>query len=135
MDHLDAVTAFLNPEINDDDIHMTLPAGWPEGSNAPKIMFRLRKPLYAFKQAPRLWKDDINDFLLSVGFTITSTDPNLYLRRDDLLTLLYVDDISMAYPEAATKAAIDVKGKLSEKNRIVNLGTALSIARRGDLLQ
>jgi len=30
MDHLDVVTAFLNPEIDDDDIYMTLPKGWPE---------------------------------------------------------------------------------------------------------
>jgi len=27
MDHLDVVTAFLNPEIDDDDIYMTLPVG------------------------------------------------------------------------------------------------------------
>jgi hypothetical protein len=36
MDHLDVVTAFLNPEIDDDDIYMTLTEGWPEGLNAPK---------------------------------------------------------------------------------------------------
>jgi len=28
MDHLDVVTAFLNHEIDDDDIYMTLPDGW-----------------------------------------------------------------------------------------------------------
>jgi hypothetical protein len=32
-----------------------------------------------------------------------------------------VDDIFMSYPEAATKAAIEVKGKLSEKYMITNL--------------
>jgi len=35
-DHLDVVTAFLNPEIDDDDIYMTLPEGWPEGLNHPQ---------------------------------------------------------------------------------------------------
>jgi hypothetical protein len=69
MDHLDVVTAFLNPEIDDDDIYMPLPEGWPEGSNAPKIVVRLRKALYGLKQAPRLWHDDINAFLLSLGFS------------------------------------------------------------------
>jgi len=61
--------AFLNPEIDDDDIYMTLPAGWPEGLNTPKIIVSLRKALYGFKQASQLWHDDISTFLLSLGFT------------------------------------------------------------------
>jgi hypothetical protein len=88
MDHLDLVTAFLNPEIDDDDIYMTLPEGWAEGSNAPKIVVRLRKALYGLKQAPQLWHDDINAFPLSLGFTQSSADPNLYLRSDGILILL-----------------------------------------------
>jgi len=124
MHHIDVVTAFLNPEIDDDDIYNTLPEGWPEGSNAPKIVVRLRKALYGLKQAPRLWHDDINAFVLSLGFTQSSADPNLYLRSDAILILLYVDDISMPYPEAATKAAIEVKVTLSEKYKITNLGPA-----------
>jgi hypothetical protein len=52
MDHLNVVTAFLNLKIDDDDIYMTLPEGWPEGLNAPKIVVRLRKALYGLKQAP-----------------------------------------------------------------------------------
>jgi hypothetical protein len=67
MDHLDVVTAFLNPEIDDDDIYMTLPEGWPEGLNAPKIIVRLRKALYGLKQAPRLWHDDINALYSLLG--------------------------------------------------------------------
>jgi len=124
MDYLDVVTAFLNPAIDDDDIYMTLPEGWPVGFNAPKIIVRLRKALYGLKQAPRLWHDDINAFLLSLWFTKSSADPNLYLPSDGILILLYVDDISMLYPEAATKAAIEVKAKLSEKYKITNLGPA-----------
>jgi hypothetical protein len=124
MDHLDVVTAFLNPEIDDDNIYMTLPEEWPEGLNAPKIIVRLRKALYGLKQAPRLWHDDINAFLLSLGFTQSSADHNLYLCSDGILILLYVDDISMSYPQAAAKAAIEVKGKLSEKYKITKLGPA-----------
>jgi len=112
MDHLEVVTAFLNPEIDDDDIYMTLREAWPECLNAPKIIVRLRKALYGLKQAPWLWHDDINAFLLSLGFTQSSADPNLYLCSDGILILLYVDDISMSYPEIAAKAAIVVKAKL-----------------------
>jgi hypothetical protein len=124
MDHLDVVTAFLNPEIDDDDIYMTLPEGWPEGLNAPKIVVRLRKALYRLKQAPWLWYNDINAFLLSLGFTQSLVDPNLYLRSDGILIVLYVDDNSMSYPEAAAKPGIEVKVKLSEKYKITNLGPA-----------
>jgi len=38
--------------------------------------------------------------------------------------LLYVDDISMLYPEDATIAAIEVKARLPEKMKIMNLGPA-----------
>jgi len=111
VDHLDVVTAFLNPEIDHDDISITLPEEWRDGSNAPKIVIRLRKALYGLKQAPQLWHHNINTFLLSVGFTQSSANPNLYLCSDSILILLYVDDISKSYPEAATKAAIEVKAK------------------------
>ena len=119
------VTAFLNPEVDDGDIYMTLPEGWPEGLNAPTIVVRLKTALYGLKQAPPLWHNDINTFLLSLQFTQSLADPNLYLRSDGILMLLYVDDISMLYPEDATKAAIEVKARLSEKYMITNLGPAL----------
>jgi hypothetical protein len=32
------VTAFQNPEIDKEDICMTLPGGWPEGSNMPRMV-------------------------------------------------------------------------------------------------
>jgi len=124
MDHLDVVTAFVNPEIDDDDIYRTLPDGWPDSLNAPKIIVRLRKALYGLKQAPRLWYEDINAFLLSFGFTQYFADPNVSLRSDGILILLYVDDMSMSYPKAAATAAIEVKAKLSEKYKITNLGPA-----------
>ena len=54
---------------------------------------------------------------------------NLYLCSDGILILLYVDDISMSYPEATTKATIEVKAKLSEKYKIRNLGPECQFLR------
>jgi len=76
------------------------------------------------KQAPRLWHHDINTFLLSLEFTQSLADPNLYLCSDGILMLLYVNHISMLYPEDATNAAIEVKARLLEKYKITNLGPA-----------
>jgi len=51
INHLDVVTTFLNPEVNDDDIYITLPEGWQEGLKAPAIVVRLKKALYGLTQA------------------------------------------------------------------------------------
>jgi len=48
---LDVVTAFLNPEV-DDDINMTVPKCWLERLNAPTIIVPLKKALYGLKQTP-----------------------------------------------------------------------------------
>jgi hypothetical protein len=103
---------------------MTFPEGWPERHNAPNIIVRLRKALYGLKNAPRLWHDDINPFLLSLGFTQSLADPNLYLHSDGSLILLYVDNSSMSYAEAATQTVIEVNAKLWEKYKITNQGLA-----------
>jgi len=60
IDHLDVVTASLNPEVDEDDSYMTLPEGCPEGLNAPAIVVRLKKALYGLKQAPRLHQQNVN---------------------------------------------------------------------------
>ena len=38
IDHLDVVTASFIPEVNDDDIYMTVSEGWPEDLNTPAIV-------------------------------------------------------------------------------------------------
>jgi hypothetical protein len=122
IDQLDVVTAFLNPEIDDDDIYMTLPERSPQGPSAPKIAVILRKALYWLKHDPRLWHDDIDAFLLSLGFTQSSAVRKVYFRSNGILILLYVNDISMSYPDAGTNATIEVNMKLSEMFKIKNLG-------------
>jgi hypothetical protein len=116
MTRLDLVITFLNPDVDDDDIYMVLPEGWPHGhkdTHAPPIIVRLRKALSGLKQAPRLWHNDRNTFLFSLRFTQSQADPNLYIHSDVILILLYVDDISMIYAhtESASKGAIEVKAK------------------------
>jgi hypothetical protein len=124
IDPLHIVTAFLHPEVDDDDIYIKLPAGWLEVLNTPMIIVRLKKALYGLKQAPQLWHNDINTFLLSLEFTQSQANRNLYLRSAGILMLLYVDDISMLYPEDSTKAALEVKARCSEKYIMTNLGPA-----------
>ena len=70
IDHMDVVTAYLNPPVND-DIYMLMPEGieWLDPNRAASMtVCKLNKALYALKQAPRLWYEHIDEFLLSVGF-------------------------------------------------------------------
>ena len=96
IDHMDVVTAFLNPPI-DDDIYMLLPEGidWLDPSKPGNItVCKLNKALYGLKGGPPLWYQHIDQFLLSIGFDKSVNDLNLYLSEGrELMLLLYVDDL------------------------------------------
>jgi hypothetical protein len=55
--HLDVVTAFLNPKIDNDNIYMDLPDGmdWVDEQTLQGAKVRLLKALYSLKQSLRLW--------------------------------------------------------------------------------
>ena len=96
IDHMDITTAFLNLKIDCDKVNMSLPLGmdWidPKLFNCGVHSVRLRKALYGLQQAPKLWFDKIDGFLLSIGFKPSAADPNLYIKGPVIL-LLYVDDM------------------------------------------
>jgi hypothetical protein len=124
VDHMDVVTAFLNPEIDRDNIYMGLPPGidWIDPRLAGISTVRLKKALYGLKQAPRLWYEEINAFLLSIGFTQSTTDPNLYIQ-DGTALILYVDDILIAYDQLNSKSVgAAVKQQLRERFKMKDLG-------------
>jgi Reverse transcriptase (RNA-dependent DNA polymerase) len=112
IDHLDVVTAFLNPEI-DAEVYMQLPEGidWLESTTTPSgnrdCFLRLNKALYGLRQAPRLWHQEIDGFLQSIGFHRSHADMGLYIRSDGVLILLYVDDILVFYADEASEKALE----------------------------
>jgi len=96
VDHMDVVTAFLNPKIDRDNIYMEIPLGidWlassgseSSGSASGGSVLILRKALYRLKQTPRLWYEDIDGSLQSIGFQQSAEDPNLNLQPVVLLVL------------------------------------------------
>ena len=123
VDHLDVVTAFLNPKIDRDNVYMSLPPGldWLDSRFVNQVVVRLLKALYGLKQAPRLWYAEINAFLISIGLRQSPTDPNLYIGPGILL-LLYVDDIILAH--TLPSGGESVKQKLLRKYRMSDLGAA-----------
>jgi len=127
VDHMDVVTAFLNPKIDRDNIYMEMPLGidWlvsDVGSMSDGSVLILRKALYGLKQAPRLWYEDIDGYLQSIGFRQSAEDPNLYLQRGVLL-VLYVDDLLIAHNGEEGRGQ-RIKQLLQKKYKMCDLGPA-----------
>jgi hypothetical protein len=151
VDHMDVVTAFLNPKIDRDNIHMEMPLGmdWlassasisngsssngsasngsasngsaSNGSVSNRSALILRKALYGLKQAPRLWYEDIDGYLQSIGFRQSAEDPNLYIQPGVLL-VLYVDDLLIAHKGTEGKGH-QIKQLLQKKYKMCDLGAA-----------
>jgi hypothetical protein len=62
----------------------------------------LRKGLYGLKQAPKAWYGRIDNFTMSLVFTKSIADPNLYFKVEDgesMILLLYVDDLFLTGAE------------------------------------
>jgi hypothetical protein len=51
---------------------------------------RLNKALYGLKQAPRAWYARIDGYLMSLGFTKSEENPNLYYKVEDVCPLILV---------------------------------------------
>jgi hypothetical protein len=82
----------------------------------------LKKSLYGLKQAPRAWYGRIDNFLMSLGFTKSKEDPNLYYKVEDsgpVIFLLYVDELFLIGNE---KLIVECKRKLASEFEMKDLG-------------
>ena len=83
----------------------------------------MKKALYGLKQAPRTKYGRIDSFLMSLGFTKSKADPNLYYKivdGDQVILLLYMDDLFLTGED---KLILDSKGKLAVEFEMKDLGT------------
>jgi hypothetical protein len=92
--HMDVKTNFLNGEL-EEEVYVEKPQGFETHDKQPHVC-RLKKALYGLKQVPEAWYDKMGNFLMSLGFTKSKADPNLYYKVEDgspMILLLYVDDL------------------------------------------
>jgi len=126
VDHMDVLTAFLNPRIDRDNIYMKMTLGidWlasNESGSSGSVLI-LRKALYGLKQVPRHWYKNIDGYLQSIGFRQSVEDPNLYLQQGVLL-VLYVDDLLITH-NSAEGWGHQIKQLLQNKYKMCDLGAA-----------
>nr|GFA50520.1 copia protein [Tanacetum cinerariifolium] len=91
---MDVKTSFLYGPLKE-EVYVNQPDGFVDPYHPDKV-YCLKKALYGYKQAPRVWYDELSTFLVSKGFFKGSNDPTLFLtkhRGDILLVQIYVDDI------------------------------------------
>nr|GEZ23380.1 hypothetical protein [Tanacetum cinerariifolium] len=91
---MDVKTAFLYGPLKE-EVYVNKPDGFVDPYYPDKV-YRLKKALYGFKQAPRAWYDELSKFLLSNGFSKGSINPTLFITKhkgDILFVQIYVDDI------------------------------------------
>jgi hypothetical protein len=94
LHQMDVKIAFLNGEI-EEEIYIEQPDGFVIHEKESHVC-RLKKALYRLKQAPRAWYARIDGHLMSLGFSKSVVDPNLYYKTvngEALILVLYVDDL------------------------------------------
>ncbi|KAL4282375.1 hypothetical protein GQ457_03G013570 [Hibiscus cannabinus] len=93
--HLDVKSDFLNGEL-EEDIYVCQPEGFVVPGKEHQV-YKLKRALYALKQAPRAWYYRIDSYLQKLGFQRCVNEATLYLKKEknvDLLVIsLYVDDL------------------------------------------
>ncbi|CAI5471071.1 unnamed protein product [Closterium sp. Yama58-4] len=94
----------------------------------PGTQWRLQRPVYGLRQAPREWHDTLRTTLAALGFAPSTADPSLFLRTDTSLPpfyiLVYVDDLVFA--TADTAALAHVKSELQRRHTCTDLGELTS---------
>ncbi|CAI5460609.1 unnamed protein product [Closterium sp. Yama58-4] len=118
---LDFSTAFLQGSLHE-EIWLRRPPGFT-GSFPPGTQWRLQRPVYGLRQAPREWHDTLRTTLAALGFAPSTADPSLFLRTDTSLPpfyiLVYVDDLVFA--TADTAALAHVKSELQRRHTCTDL--------------
>ena len=116
----DIETAFLYSEL-DEEIWMDQPKGFEIGE--PKTMkCRLKRSIYGLKQSSRLFNQNLDRTLRSMGFKATAADPCVYTRtdRDGTVSLVavYVDDLvyGSTCPRTQRRILADLKSKYDIKD-------------------
>ena len=94
---MDVKTAFLNRSL-EEDVYI----GQPEGfsiKGKKHLACKLKKSIYALKQASRQWYLKFDDTITSFGLKENTIDWCIYLKVNGskfIFLILYVDDILLA---------------------------------------
>ena len=117
---MDVVTAFLAGEL-EEEIYMEQPEGFEVGTKEEDLVCRLRKSLYGLKQAPRVWNQKIWNFLKSIDFNQTYSDPCVYINKETkVIIAMWVDDLIIFGKDMVSINSL--KAQLNKEYEMKDLG-------------
>lgn len=93
----DVKNDFLNRLIQE-EVYVDQPHGFKIFEYRNHV-YKLKKALYGFKQAPRAWYELLCKFLIEMGFIRDKVDTTLFIKKkknDLLLVQIYIDDITFS---------------------------------------
>jgi hypothetical protein len=123
---MDVSTAFINAELDRDDIYFSMPPGYNKTKN---VCLKAKRALYGLPQAPRLWNRKFTNWLTGpkteggLGFKQSKKDPCYFTYTENGKTMhliLYVDDL--AFAGNCPKLIAKFKKEISEKFEMTDLG-------------
>jgi hypothetical protein len=118
---MDVKAAFLHGDLKE-TIFMQPPNGFP--TKTPRHVWRLKKSLYSLKQAARAWHAKVDEGLGKLGFTPTSSDPAIYIKRVEgeppCIVATHVDDSLQIVK--GTRALNNIKSHLAHTFEMKDLG-------------
>jgi hypothetical protein len=79
LHQMDVKSAFLNGEL-EEEVYERQPPSFESDKHTRRV-YKLRKALYGFKQAPRAWYGRLRGFLFERGFEMGKIDQTLFLLR------------------------------------------------------
>ena len=128
VQQMDVSTAFVNADLDRDDIYFELPPGGLPGvpdvdSSGRRMVLHARRALYGLPQSPRLWSQRLHHWLLQEGFTRCRKDPCYYIKRSggrEVHLLVYVDDLAFAgnCPDMIS----DLRARLNADFKMTDMG-------------
>jgi hypothetical protein len=92
--HKDVKSAFLNGELAE-EVYVHQPPGFVIDGQEDKVL-RLDKALYGLHQASRAWNAKLDETLVALGFSHSTSEQAVYARGEGvswLLVGIYVDDL------------------------------------------
>ncbi|CAI7845882.1 unnamed protein product [Closterium sp. NIES-53] len=117
---MDVTTAFLQGDLHE-LIFMERPKGF-HAPHDPSTVWKLLRPVYGLRQAPREWHAKLSSTLRELGFRPSRAASSLFLRTapSPFYILVYVDDMLLA---ADTDAEMqEVKDELQRRLACKDLG-------------
>ncbi|RXN30671.1 Retrovirus-related Pol poly from transposon TNT 1-94 [Labeo rohita] len=123
LHQMDVETAYLHAPI-DHEVYVEQPEGYERGTETgEKLVCKLEKSLYGFKQSGRNWNAVLHECLTENGFMQNPADNCVYTKEtpnEKVILIVWVDDLIIA--TNSENVLESVKGMLTERFKMKDMG-------------